>query len=106
MAPKPTLAGTNLFTLGRLAAIFLCVFVFILAFAAKRAQYDSPAEHGTYLKQCVKMESRVALDSQQSCSGIENAQLLPYLPVFSPVLNRHVLRPPSAPLPIHPPLLI
>jgi hypothetical protein len=52
------------------------------------------------------MESRVALDSQQSCSGIENAQLLPYLPVFSPVLNRHVLRPPSAPLPIHPPLLI
>jgi hypothetical protein len=106
MAPKLTLANSSVFTLGRLAVICLCVFVFVLAFAAKRAQYDSCAEHGAYLKQCVKMENRVALDSQQPCSGIENPRLLQYLPIFSLVVNLQLRHLASAPLILHLPLLI
>jgi hypothetical protein len=106
MAPKPTLTGNNIFTLRRLAVIFLCVFVFVLAFAAKRAQYDGPAEHGVYLKQCVKMENRVVLDPRQPCPGIENAPFSQCVPTFSSVLNRQLLHLTSAPLTIHPPLLI
>jgi hypothetical protein len=106
MAPKLTLANSSIFILGRLAVILLCFFVFVLAFVAKHAQYDSSAEHGAYLKQCVKMENRVALDSQQPCSGIENPRPLLYLPIFSLVLDLQLRYLTSAPLTLHPPLLI
>jgi hypothetical protein len=94
------------FALRSCGVFLLCIFVFSLAFTAKRSQYGDPDAHGSYLEQSVKMENRFALDQHLPCFTVEDRSTVQELVPVRILVARPLFRLTPTRHSTHSPLLI